>query len=123
MNLINVCDYFSNSLPIEKEDIVYSKYLLATIVIIISFIFTFLYSKFMNRMWGFNNFTIESTLSILSIILFLISILFPIIFKYGYRKVLCVNKFNNRSNDNCKYVYFYERQCGVYYRNNINFKR
>ena len=40
----------------------------------------------MNRMWGFNNFTIESTLSILSIILFLISILFPIIFKYGYRK-------------------------------------
>lgn len=83
---LNKCDYFFNSLPIEKEDIVYSKYLLATIVIIISFIFTFLYSKFMNYMWGFSNFTIESILSILSIILFFISFLFPIIFKYGYRK-------------------------------------
>ena len=83
---LNKCDYFFNSLPIEKEDIVYSKYLLATIVIIISFIFTFLYSKIMEYMWGFNNFSIEPTLSILSMILFLISILFPVIFKYGYRK-------------------------------------
>ena len=83
---LNKCDYFFNSLPIEKEDRVYIKYLLATIVIIISFIFTFLYSKIMEYMWGFNNFSIEPTLSILSMILFLISILFPVIFKYGYRK-------------------------------------
>ena len=83
---LNKCDYFFNSLPIEKEDIVYSKYLLANIVIIISLIFTFLYSKIMNHMWGFNNFSIESTLYILSMILFLISVLFPVMFKYGYRK-------------------------------------
>ena len=83
---LNKCDYFFNSLPIEKEDIVYSKYLLAMIVIMISLIFTFLYSKIMNYMWGFNNFNIDSILSILNIILLLISILFPIIFKYGYRK-------------------------------------
>ena len=83
---LNKCEYFFNSLPIEKEDIVYSKYLLAMIVIMISLIFTFLYSKIMNYMWGFNNFNIDSILSILNIILLLISILFPIIFKYGYRK-------------------------------------
>lgn len=83
---LNKCDYFFNSLPIEKEDIVYSKFILATIVIIISFILTFFYSKIMNYMWGFNNFSIDSALSILSVILFLISILFPIMFKYGYRK-------------------------------------
>lgn len=83
---INRCDYFFNSLPIEKEDIVYSKYIFATIIIIISFILTFFYSKFMNYMWGFNNFTIDSALSILSMILFLISILFPVTFKYGYSK-------------------------------------
>ncbi|MPM67359.1 hypothetical protein SDC9_114281 [bioreactor metagenome] len=83
---LNKCDYFFNSLPIEKEDIVYSKYILATIVIVISFILTFFYSKIMNYMWGFNNFNIDSALSILSMILFLISILFPIMFKYGYRK-------------------------------------
>ena len=83
---LNKCDYFFNSLPIEKEDIVYSKFILATIVIVISFILTFFYSKIMNYMWGFNNFNIDSALSILSVILFLISILFPIMFKYGYRK-------------------------------------
>lgn len=83
---LNKCDYFFNSLPIEKEDIVYSKYILATIVIVISFIFAFFYSKIMNYIWGFNNFSIDSVLSILSMILFLISILFPVMFKYGYRK-------------------------------------
>ena len=83
---LNKCDYFFNSLPIEKEDIVYSKYILATIVIVISFVLTFFYSKVMNYMWGFNNFSIDSALSILSIILFLISILFPIMFRHGYRK-------------------------------------
>lgn len=83
---LNKCDYFFNSLPIEKEDIVYSKYILATIVIIISFVLTFFCSKIMSYMWGFNNFSIDSVLSILSMILFLISILFPIMFKYGYRK-------------------------------------
>lgn len=83
---LNKCDYFFNSLPIEKEDIVYSKYIFATIVIVISFILTFFYSKIMKYMWGFNNFSIDSALSILNMILFLISILFPIMFKYGYRK-------------------------------------
>ena len=83
---LNKCDYFFNSLPIEKEDIVYSKYIFATIVIVISFILTFFYSKIMNYMWGFNNFSMDSALSILNMILFLISILFPIMFKYGYKK-------------------------------------
>lgn len=83
---LNKCDYFFNSLPIEKEDIVYSKYIFATIVIVISFILTFFYSKIMKYMLGFNNFSMDSALSILNMILFLISILFPIMFKYGYKK-------------------------------------
>ncbi|MEG0856164.1 MAG: ABC-2 transporter permease, partial [Terrisporobacter sp.] len=40
---LNKCDYLFNSLPIEKEDIVYSKYLFSTIVIMISLIFTYFY--------------------------------------------------------------------------------
>lgn len=83
---MNKCDYFFNSLPIEKEDVVYSKYLLSTIVIMSSLIFTFIYSKIMRSFWGFSNFNLDIALSILSTVLFLISILFPIVFKYGYKK-------------------------------------
>lgn len=83
---MNKCDYFFNSLPIDKEDVVYSKYLLSTIIIIISLIFTFIYSKVMRSFWGINNFNLDIALSILSTVLFLISILFPIVFRYGYKK-------------------------------------
>lgn len=83
---MNKCDYFFNSLPIDKEDVVYSKYLLSTIIIMISLIFTFIYSKVMRSFWGVSNFNLDIALSILSTVLFLISILFPIVFKYGYKK-------------------------------------
>ena len=83
---INKCDYFFNSLPIDKEDVVYSKYLLATMVIMASLIFTFFYSKIMRRFWGVSNFNLDIALSILSTVFFLISILFPIVFRYGYKK-------------------------------------
>lgn len=83
---MNKCDYFFNSLPIDKEDVVYSKYLLSTIIIIISLIFTFIYSKVMRSFWGVSNFNLDIALSILSTVLFLISILFPIVFRYGYKK-------------------------------------
>lgn len=83
---INKCDYFFNSLPIDKEDVVYSKYLLSTIIIIFSLIFTFIYSKIMRNFWGVCNFNLDIVFSILSIVFFLISILFPIVFKYGYKK-------------------------------------
>ena len=83
---MNKCDYLFNSLPIDKEDVVYSKYLLATIVIMISLIFTFIYSKIIRSFLGFSNFNLDIALSILSTVLFLISILFPIVFKYGYKR-------------------------------------
>lgn len=82
----NKCDYLFNSLPIDKEDVVYSKYLLSTIIIMISLIFTFIYSKVMRSFWGVSNFNIDIALSILTTVLFLISILFPIVFRYGYKK-------------------------------------
>ena len=83
---INKCDYLLNSLPIEKEDIVYSKYLFAVFVIIISLLFSYCYSIVAENIWGYANFDMDIVLMILILILILISISFPLNFKYGYRK-------------------------------------
>lgn len=83
---LNKCDYFFNSLPIEKEDIVYSKYLFSTIVIMVSLIFTFVYSKVINSIWRIEFFDLDSVLTIVILLLLLASILLPLMFKYGYRK-------------------------------------
>lgn len=83
---LNKCDYFFNSMPIDKEDIVYSKYILSTIIIIISLIFSYLFSFVIESVWYVNLLTIESILNILTILLILSSITLPIMFKYGYNK-------------------------------------
>lgn len=83
---LNKCDYFFNSMPIDKEDIVYSKYILSTIIIIISLIFSYLFSFVIESVWYVNLLTIESILNILIILLILSSITLPIMFKYGYNK-------------------------------------
>lgn len=83
---LNKCDYFFNSLPIEKEDIVYSKYLFSTIVIMVSLIFTFIYSKVINSIWKIEFFDLDSVLMIVILLLLLASILLPLMFKYGYKK-------------------------------------
>ena len=83
---LNKCDYFLNSLPIEKEDIVYSKYLFAVFVIIISLLFSYCYSRVAENIWGYANFDMDIVLMILILILILISISFPLNFKYGYIK-------------------------------------
>lgn len=83
---LNKCDYFFNSLPIEKEDIVYSKYLFSTIVIMVSLIFTFIYSKVINSIWKIEFLDLDSVLTIVIILILLASILLPLMFKYGYRK-------------------------------------
>lgn len=83
---LNKCDYFFNSLPIEKEDIVYSKYLFSTIVIMVSLIFTFVYSKVINSIWKIEFFDLDSVLMIVILLLLLASILLPLMFKYGYKK-------------------------------------
>lgn len=83
---LNKCDYFFNSMPIDKEDIVYSKYIFSIIIIIISLIFSYLYSYAIKSIWYVDLLTIESILIILSLLLLLVSITLPIIFKYGYNK-------------------------------------
>ena len=83
---INKCDYFFNSMPIEKEDIVYSKYLFATLIIIVALLLSYLYSKFAQAIWGYSNFDMDIVLITLILMLLLISISFPLTFKYGYRK-------------------------------------
>lgn len=83
---LNKCDYFFNSMPIDKVDIVYSKYILSTIIIIISLLFTYMYSYVIESIWHVNVLTIEFILIIVSILLLLVSITLPILFKYGYSK-------------------------------------
>ena len=83
---LNKCDYFFNSMPIDKEDIVYSKYILSTIIILISLIFSYIYSYVIKSIWYVDLLTIESILIILNLLLLLVSITLPIIFKYGYNK-------------------------------------
>lgn len=83
---VNKGDYFFNSLPIEKEDIVYSKYLFATIIITSSLIISYFYSNIIKSIWGYSYFNMDVVLITLILILLLISLCFPLIFKYGYRK-------------------------------------
>ena len=83
---LNKCDYFFYSMPIDKEDIVYSKYILSTIIILISLIFSYIYSYVIKSIWYVDLLTIESILIILNLLLLLVSITLPIIFKYGYNK-------------------------------------
>ena len=83
---LNKCDYFFNSMPIDKEDIVYSKYILSTIIILISLIFSYIYSYVIKSIWYVDLLTIESILIILNLLLLVVSITLPIIFKYGYSK-------------------------------------
>ncbi len=83
---LNKCDYFFNSMPIDKEDIVYSKYILSTIIILTSLIFSYIYSYVIKSIWYVNLLTIETILIVLNLLLLLVSITLPIIFKYGYSK-------------------------------------
>lgn len=83
---LNKCDYFFNSMPIEKEDIVYGKYLFSMIVIVASLIFAFIYTKLLKGIWYVDIITIEIALITISIVLLLVSICMPIVFKYGYNK-------------------------------------
>lgn len=83
---LNKCDYFFNSMPIDKEDIVYSKYIFSTIIILTSLIFSYIYSYVIKSIWYVDLLTIESILIILNLLLLLVSITLPIIFKYGYSK-------------------------------------
>lgn len=83
---INKCDYLFYSMPIEKGDIVYSKYLFATIIIITSLLMSYFYSQIAQIIWGYIYFNMDIVLITLILILLLISITFPLTFKYGYRK-------------------------------------
>ncbi len=82
----NNCDYFINSLPVEKDDIVYSKYVFSLIVIIGSLIFTYAYSKVIESIWMATLFNFQSIMYSLNIILILYAVTLPIVFKYGYNK-------------------------------------
>lgn len=82
----NKMDYFFNSMPIDKEDVVYGKYIFSMIIIILSLIFSLLYSKVLKGFWYVDLFNVESALVALSMVLLLISICMPIAFKYGYNR-------------------------------------
>ncbi|QAA34845.1 ABC-2 transporter permease [Clostridium manihotivorum] len=89
-------DLMLNSLPINRRDIVYAKYLSIIVYLLISisisFIFTALvkYSGFstLNRLMTF-----EDVLGCFASIIFLSSIYFPIYFKLGYLKSRYISMF------------------------------
>lgn len=83
---LNKTDYFFNSMPIEKDDIVYGKYVFSMIVIIVSLIFTFLYTKVLKGFWYIDLINLEIALLSISIVLIVMSICIPLTFKYGYSK-------------------------------------
>lgn len=83
---LNKCDYFFNSMPIEKDDVVYSKYLFATVIIIGSLLLSYFCSKIANNILEYRNFNMDVVLISLILVLLFISITFPLTFKYGYRK-------------------------------------
>lgn len=82
----NKCDYFFNSMPIDKEDIVYSKYIVSTLVIVLSILFTYFYSKVLKNIFYADLMNTQVMLNTLNILLILVSVAFPIMFKYGYKK-------------------------------------
>lgn len=83
---LNKTDLFFNSMPIEKDDIVYGKYLFSTIIMVVSLIFTFLYTKMLKGIWYIDLINLKVALISLSLVLLVISICIPIVFKYGYNK-------------------------------------
>lgn len=90
---LNKTDYFFNSMPIDKEDVVYAKYIFSTIIIIVSLIFTFIYSKALKQIWYIDLMTIEILLITISVVLLLVAICLPITFKYGYNKSYVIINF------------------------------
>lgn len=83
---LNKCDYFFNSMPIDKEDIVYSRYIFSTFIILASLIFTYVYSKVLGNIFETEMIILEVMLTILSVLIILVAIAMPIMFKYGYSK-------------------------------------
>lgn len=90
---LNKTDYFFNSLPIEKDDIVYGKYVFSMIVIIVSLVFTFLYTKVLKGFWYIDLMTLQIALVSISLVLILMSICIPLVFKYGYNKSYIITNF------------------------------
>lgn len=82
----NKCDYFFNSMPINKEDVVYSKYIYSTIVIVVSIILAYIYSLIIKANYGFNMLSAETIFYLASMLLTMGAISLPIMFKYGYNK-------------------------------------
>ena len=90
---LNKTDYFFNSMPIDKEDVVYAKYIFSMIIIVASLIFTFVYSRLLKGIWYIDLINIEIITVTISIVLVLVSLCLPIAFKYGYSKSYVIVNF------------------------------
>ncbi|CCL36980.1 TPA: ABC-2 transporter permease [Clostridioides difficile] len=86
------CDYendsriFIRSMPVSIEDIVYSKYLLGVGLIISVTIIVSLLSKLTSLMF-FRNMVLNDVFFSVNIFLAILTILLPLIFKFGYGKM------------------------------------
>ena len=90
----NNCEFVLNSLPLERSDIVISKYISIFVFIIIGFIYSVLIG-FIGKTTGLQIYNIS--ISLLDIVLTLTaaciygSIYFPLYFKFGYIKMKIIN--------------------------------
>lgn len=77
-------DKYALTMPVNRRDLVLSKYILAAIFCAAGFLINFIY----NLITGSGEITevLQISLSLLSVGLFLLSLLLPILFKYGVEK-------------------------------------
>lgn len=81
---------FIIAMPVKKEDIVYGKYLFTIILIVLMSIVTYI-------LYGgviFNNLremVLQDLVCIINILLFSMTFILPLTFKYGYKKVRVIN--------------------------------
>ena len=77
---------FINSIPTSKEDIVYSKYVLALIIIIIVTTICTLINSLLNVLY-YREVVLHDVYISISLFLIIMSVALPMYFKYGYHKV------------------------------------
>lgn len=86
---LNKSEGFILSLPHKKEDMVYSKYLLVLGTLLSSIILTYLIFDVLG-ISGFRKIVIQDIQINIVLVLINMSVIMPLIFKYGYRKLRLV---------------------------------
>lgn len=83
---------FINSMPTKKEDIVYSKYILALIIIISNTIVFSIVNNLLSKIY-YREAVLNDVYYAISLFLIIASVVIPLYFKFGYHKIRIVAGF------------------------------